>query len=133
MNGVLRITPADRFIPRLVGWMGRRHIGPDEALLLRPCAGVHSCFMRSAIDVVFLDGEARVIRMQTLPTWRWAACRGAAMTLEMAPGAARRLGPASIEAAVADVLAPTSRPSRSQTLSPPRSRAPPARHPVRDG
>lgn len=132
MNPSLRITMANRFLTRLIGWMGRRHIAPDEALLLRPCAAVHGLFMRTAIDVVFLDRHARVLRMQTLRPWGWAACRGAAMTLELAPGAVSRLGSSGIEAALARALTSTPPPGARAPFPPP-SRAPPACQRIRDG
>lgn len=52
---------ADSFAGRLVGLLGRRHMEPGEALILRPCNSIHSFFMRFPFDAVFLDGKGRVI------------------------------------------------------------------------
>jgi hypothetical protein len=51
------------FWPRLVGLLGRRSLAPGEALLLDPCTSVHTAFMRFTIDVVYLDGERRVLKV----------------------------------------------------------------------
>lgn len=57
------IRCARTFRARLVGLLGRRSLAPDEALLIEPCRSVHTCFMRFAIDVVFLDRSGRVVGM----------------------------------------------------------------------
>ena len=46
---------------RARGLLGRSGLGPGEGLLLRPCRGVHTFFMRFPIDVVFLDRSNRVL------------------------------------------------------------------------
>lgn len=46
---------------RLRGLLGRRTFLPGEALWIEPCRSVHTFFMRFAIDVLFLDGEGRVV------------------------------------------------------------------------
>jgi uncharacterized membrane protein (UPF0127 family) len=73
---------------RLVGLMGRASLPPGHALLLDPCASIHTCFMRFAIDVAFLDEENRVVRMvRQLAPWRLAGARGSRKCVEMAGGA----------------------------------------------
>jgi uncharacterized membrane protein (UPF0127 family) len=65
---------------------------PGQALLLVPCASVHTAFMRYAIDVVFLDRSGAIRKIvPRLKPWRWAACPGAHQTLELAAGEAERL------------------------------------------
>jgi uncharacterized membrane protein (UPF0127 family) len=46
---------------RLVGLMGRRSLGPDEGLVIRPCESIHTLWMRFPIDVVFLDAGGTVV------------------------------------------------------------------------
>ncbi len=54
-----RVEDASTFLGRLCGWMLRRPPGPGEAILLRPCNAVHTCFMRFPIDILFLDADCR--------------------------------------------------------------------------
>jgi uncharacterized membrane protein (UPF0127 family) len=46
---------------RLVGLMGRRSLGRDEGLVIRPCESIHTLWMRFSIDVVFLDAGGTVV------------------------------------------------------------------------
>ena len=56
---------------RLLGLLLGPPLGPEEALLLRPCAGVHTWFMRHALDVVFVDAKCRVLVVRRrLQPWR---------------------------------------------------------------
>jgi hypothetical protein len=65
------VEVAERFFARLLGLMGRPPLPPGRALLIRPCDGIHTCFMRAPIDAVFLDDEGRVIAaLGPLAPWR---------------------------------------------------------------
>lgn len=84
---------ADTIWTRLRGLMGRRTLERGEGLLLRPSGSVHTCFMRFAIDVVFLDGELRVLAVSpTVRPWRLRVQRGARAVLELPAGEAARVG-----------------------------------------
>ena len=84
---------ADTIWTRLRGLMGRRRLEPGEGLLLRPSGSVHTCFMRFAIDVVFLDGELRVLAVSpSVRPWRLRLQRGARAVLELPAGDAERVG-----------------------------------------
>ncbi|MDO8331312.1 MAG: DUF192 domain-containing protein [Fluviicoccus sp.] len=86
--GYLQITPAVTFTRRLAGLLGARSLGRDEALLLYPCAGIHTLGMRFAIDVLFLDAGGLPLQQQScvLP-WRLVtAPPQTVMTLELAAG-----------------------------------------------
>ena len=48
---------------RARGLLGSKGLRQGEGLLLRPCIGVHTFFMRYPIDVVFLDRNNRVLAM----------------------------------------------------------------------
>lgn len=89
----LVIRRADTFLARLTGLLIGPPPAPGEALLITPCAAVHTAFMRYPIDVVFLD-RAGVIRKSVahLSPWRIALCRGASQTLELAAGEIHRQG-----------------------------------------
>ncbi|MBP7275087.1 MAG: DUF192 domain-containing protein [Kiritimatiellae bacterium] len=60
-------------IGRALGLMGRKVWPAGVALRIRNCASIHTCFMRFAIDVVFLDADDRITRVtRGLPPWRAA-------------------------------------------------------------
>jgi uncharacterized protein len=84
---------ADTMWTRLRGLMGRRELEPGEGLLLRPSGSVHTCFMRFAIDVVFVDSELRVLTVSpAVRPWRLRVQRGARGVLELPAGEADRVG-----------------------------------------
>jgi uncharacterized protein len=83
---------ADSFATRLRGLLGRRSLPAGEGMLIRRESSVHTFFMRFAIDVVFLDAEGRVLRVdENVGPWRLKACRGARSVLELAAGEAQGL------------------------------------------
>ena len=89
-----RCTIADSALPRMRGLLGKRSLGSDEGVLLRPAGSVHTFFMRFPIDIVFLDRDGRVLRIaESVRPWRTAAARGAKAVLELRAGecARRRL------------------------------------------
>ena len=88
-----RCTIADTPLSRMRGLLGRRELGSDEGMLLRPAPSVQTFFMRFAIDVVFLDRNGVVVgvRPEVRP-WRSRSCRRARSTLELRAGEAGRRG-----------------------------------------
>jgi uncharacterized membrane protein (UPF0127 family) len=88
-----RCAVADRPLSRLRGLMGRRALAPGEGLLLKPTPSIHTCFMRFAIDAVFLDSDLRVLAVEPeLRPWRFAGRRRTRAVLELPGGEAQRLG-----------------------------------------
>jgi uncharacterized protein len=88
-----RCTLARTPLARLKGLLGRRELPSGEGLLIEPTSGVHTAFMRFAIDVVFLDRDLRVLSVRPrVRPWRAAAQRGARAALELAAGEAERRG-----------------------------------------
>lgn len=90
----LHVTQAQRWHERLLGLMFRASLAPDHALLLSPCASVHTAFMRFAIDLVYLDAQGRVLATRTsVRPWRmsWGP-RGTRHTLELPAGSVDRYG-----------------------------------------
>ena len=77
-----RVEVAGTFRSRLRGLMLRPAPPPGDALLLTRTSSVHTCFMRFAVDVTFLDAGGRVLREVRLRPWRVAWCRGARYVLE---------------------------------------------------
>lgn len=90
----LRVVDARSPWRRLHGLLGRRGLGPDEGCLLRPCRAIHTLGLRFPIDVVWLDEELRVLRVDEAvpPGWHARRCPRAYAALELAAGAARALG-----------------------------------------
>jgi uncharacterized protein len=66
-----RAEEARSFSQRFVGLMGRRDFPFGEGLHIVPCNGIHTFFMRIAIDALFLDRELKVVKVfPSLPPWR---------------------------------------------------------------
>lgn len=59
-----RVVLARSPLARLRGLLNRRGLEAGEGLLLRPCNGVHTWGMRFTIDVVFLDSDGVVLRIE---------------------------------------------------------------------
>ena len=57
-----RVRVASNYFLRLRGLIGQTNI--TEGLLLRPCAQVHTYFMREPIDVIYLDRNGRVLSVE---------------------------------------------------------------------
>lgn len=55
---------ANTFKERFWGLMFRKRLPGNEGLMLLGCNAIHTCFMRFAIDVVFMDINHRVIRIR---------------------------------------------------------------------
>ena len=78
---------------RFRGLLGKKELPPGEGILLRPCASVHTMFMRFAIDVVFCDRDLRVLSVAPeVPKWRMRSQRGAKVAIELPAGEAARHG-----------------------------------------
>ena len=62
---------ARSFGTRFIGLMGRRELPFGHGLHIVPCNGIHTFFMRIAIDSLFLDRELKVVKLfPSLPPWR---------------------------------------------------------------
>ncbi len=79
---------ADTFSSRLFGLIPRAGLGEEEGLWLEPCAMIHMCFMRFAIDAVFLGEGGKVLRvLPNLKPWRFSPwVPGARGVLELPAG-----------------------------------------------
>jgi uncharacterized protein len=84
---------ADSILSRMRGLLGRSELPPGEGLLIRPAPSIHTFFMRFTIDVVFLDGDLRVLAVRPeVGPWRTAGHRGARAVLELPAGESSRRG-----------------------------------------
>ncbi len=90
----LEVLIADSFFARLFGLMFRKEMPPAMALLLAPCSSVHMCFMRFAIDIIYIDKEYNIIKVvKNLKPWiGLSVCRKAWATLELNAGVAEQYG-----------------------------------------
>lgn len=84
-----RVALARSPLARLRGLLNRQGLEAGEGLLLRPCNGVHTYFMRFAIDVVFLDSDGVVLRIERSmrPQRMVPLVRRAKQALELPAGA----------------------------------------------
>ena len=58
-----RVTVADTSLSRMFGLLGKSGLDTGEGLWIKPSSGVHSVFMRFAIDVIGLDKEMKVVKL----------------------------------------------------------------------
>lgn len=79
---------ADTFMSRLFGLIPRSSLRDEEGLWLEPCSSIHMCFMRFAIDAVFLDKNFKVIRvLENFKPWRFSPfVKGSRGVLELPAG-----------------------------------------------
>ncbi len=88
----IRIIRATGFWQRFRGLMWTDALAEDHALLIEHCASVHTFFMRFALDVVYLNKQMQIVKLEmNVPPWRlsWGGS-GARHTLEMAAGGIER-------------------------------------------
>lgn len=90
---LLHLEVADNFLSRFRGLMLRSSLGEADGLLLSPCGSVHMCFMRFPLDVVYLDGQGRILKIApNLKPWRgMSLCLKAKSVLELPAGKAGEL------------------------------------------
>ena len=88
------VAVADTRATRAVGLLNRTGFERGEGLWIVPSRGVHTCWMRFAIDMVALDGYGIVIdRVANLKPWRVRLPRrGTAGVLELPVGTLSRSG-----------------------------------------
>jgi uncharacterized membrane protein (UPF0127 family) len=82
------IIQATGFWQRFRGLMLANALPCHQALLIQHCSSVHTCFMRFAIDVVYLNEQMLIVQLdRNVPPWRmrWGG-KGAQHTLEMSAG-----------------------------------------------
>ena len=92
---VPRLLLAHAWWSRLRGLLLRRPLAADasEALVIEPCASVHTFGMRYPLDLVFVDRHGVVLGVREhVRPWRTRAQPGARAVIEFHHGAVRRLG-----------------------------------------
>jgi hypothetical protein len=72
---------------RRKGLLGRDGLGSSSALILAPCAAIHTMFMRFDIDAVFVDDDGRAVKVvRELTPWRIAVQPFAHAVIELPAG-----------------------------------------------
>jgi len=67
-----KVNIADTFTSRFKGLMGRDQLLREECLIITPCNSIHTCFMKFPIDVVFLDKNWQVVRVEkSVRPWKF--------------------------------------------------------------
>jgi len=67
----LRAPIARSLAERIVGLLNRDHLNEGEGLVLTACRSIHTCFMRFAIDAIFVDRAWSVVAIRkSLAPWR---------------------------------------------------------------
>ena len=83
----LQLRHARSLFARTLGLLAGAPLRRGEGLLIQPCAAIHTCGMRYAIDVIFLDRSGRVLSIHPhVPPWRARWQPGAAAVLELRAG-----------------------------------------------
>ena len=90
----LQLEIANTFFRRFRGLMLRRKLPTGHGLLIAPCSSIHMCFMRFAIDAVWVDKEMNILKIsRNVRPWIGLAwCPKAWGVVEMTAGEADRLG-----------------------------------------
>jgi uncharacterized membrane protein (UPF0127 family) len=85
---------AEKLVSRMIGLLGRKSLPNGCALIIRPCKGVHTCFMRFPIDCLFINQEHVVLHViGSLQPWRISPMvRGSWCVIELPAGAAIATG-----------------------------------------
>lgn len=93
---ITRIHVADSFWARFKGLMGKTPEQIEElgGLLIKPCSQIHMFFMKTPIDVVYLNSKNSIVKIDyEVPVWK--CCRKvqeSVSVLELPKGAAIQMG-----------------------------------------
>jgi len=74
---------ANNFFSRLIGFMFRKNIDEDEAIIFYKAPSIHTFFMYIPIDIVFLDKDMKVIKTKSLKPYRIIFCKDSFITIEL--------------------------------------------------
>ncbi len=85
---VAKLTIAKSFRSRAQGLIGRKTLPEDEGVWFPKSNWIHTCFMSMPIDVIYLDKEMKVKKLQPhLKPWRLPApVLSASSVLEVTKG-----------------------------------------------
>ncbi len=83
---------ADTPVTRMIGLLGRSGLQQGQGMRFEPGGSIHTMFMRFSIDVIFLDGDDRVLKLvHSLRPWRFARAGGTRALVELPAGTLEKL------------------------------------------
>jgi uncharacterized protein len=90
---IARLSKADRFVPRLIGLLGRTELPADQGIWFPRCRSVHSFFMRMNFDCIVLDAQLNILEIfSDFKPWRVSKnVKGASSIIEIQAGLAKKL------------------------------------------
>lgn len=90
----IKLLFADSFAKRFLGLMGKKALPQKTGLYIVPCNSIHMCFMRFALDVLYVDKSMKIIKVvENLPPWLGLSiCLKAQGTIEFSSGTVKSLG-----------------------------------------
>lgn len=72
-----KIILAHSWRDRMRGLLGRSSLPKGEAMYIRPCRAIHTCFMKFPIDVRFYNREGMLVKeVLQVPPGRWMVWGG---------------------------------------------------------
>lgn len=87
---------ADSFWTRFMGLMGKTSEQVKEmgGLLIKPCSQIHMFFMKTSIDVIYLDKSNEIVEIDyEVPIWKCCKkVKKSVCVIELPKGAARQMG-----------------------------------------
>lgn len=87
------VDKADTSKKRKTGLLKHTELRPGEGLWIVPCEGVHTFFMKFALDLVYIDRK-HVVRkvVPNVPAWRASLCLSAHSIIELPAGSVAPTG-----------------------------------------
>lgn len=102
LPGGLAVHRADTRRTRGRGLAGLPDLPPDRALHLIPCRSIHTIGMRFALDLLWLDGDGRLVRLdEAVQPRRMRTCLSARSVIEARAGSGTRVADALASGALA--------------------------------
>jgi hypothetical protein len=87
------VTLANTSVARNVGLLKHKSLPAGQGMWIVPCGSIHTCFMRFAIDLVYLDKLLRVRKVcHSVQPWRISACPFAHSVIELPAGSVAGTG-----------------------------------------
>ncbi|HZW52967.1 MAG TPA: DUF192 domain-containing protein [Candidatus Elarobacter sp.] len=83
-----RVRRAESWLDRAVGFLPRTSIAPEEGIWFERCGAVHTIGMRTPLDMVFLDKDLRVVKVEpnVAPHKLYVGAPKAHVVAEFGPG-----------------------------------------------
>ena len=90
---LLDLKLADKPWSRMKGLLGQTGLTDNQGLWITPCNSVHSLFMKFSLDLIWLDKNQQILRIdRNFKPWRFATCLKARSVIEVAAGTVDSIG-----------------------------------------